>query len=81
MPYKDKEKVRQYQREWVRQKRVEGSTQQPVQSIRPDVKPELYDPTKHYPTGAKVMVYQGKWLVETVIPELDGAGQPVPLYD
>ena len=26
MPYKDKERVRQYQRDWVRQRRLKGST-------------------------------------------------------
>ena len=30
MPYKDKERQRAYQREWVRRKRHQGSTSEPV---------------------------------------------------
>ena len=40
----------------------------------------LYDPTIHRP-GDRVLIRAGNKLVETVIPELDAGGQPVPNYD
>ena len=42
------------------------------------VQPEVYNPTKRYEAGTKVLMYRGKRLIETVIPELDADGQPVP---
>lgn len=44
------------------------------------VQPELYNPLNHRP-GDKVLVKRGKRLIETVIPELDADGNPMPDYD
>ena len=55
-----------------------------TQSTREPVRPEsnttvpMFNPSIHK-AGDKVMVYQGKRLIETVIPELDADGHPV--YD
>ena len=42
MPYKDREKQRTYQREWVRHKRHQGSTSEPI-DVEP-VEPTALDP-------------------------------------
>ena len=55
-----------------------------TQSTREPVRPEsnttvpMFNPSIHK-AGDKVLVYQGKKLIETVIPELDADGHPV--YD
>ena len=59
-----------YQREYMRKRRA----------VRPIVldltKPKLYNPTQHR-IGDRVLIYRGKRLVETVIPELDADGNPI----
>lgn len=46
-----------------------------------NVKPELpiYNPAIHR-AGDRVLVQRGKKLIETVIPEIDGGGNPIPDY-
>lgn len=60
-------------------KSIEDRTKAPQ---RPSESLPLYNPAIHGP-GDRVMVkpLYGKKLVETVIPELDAGGQPVPNYD
>ena len=41
------------------------------------VRPPLYNPSIHGP-GDRVLVQQGKRLIETIIPELDASGNPIP---
>lgn len=48
--------------------------------VTPDVTPKLYNPIEHRP-GDRVLVKRGKRLIETVIPELDADGNPMPDYD
>jgi len=43
-------------------------------------KTPLYNPSIHR-VGDKVLVYQGKRLMETIIPTLDAGGNPIPDYD
>lgn len=43
------------------------------------VQPKLYNPMRHRP-GDRVLVQRGKRLIETVIPELDADGHPMPDY-
>ena len=40
----------------------------------------LYNPADHK-AGDRVLVRQGKRLVETIIPELDAEGNPIPAFD
>ena len=47
------------------------------QTVQPTV--PLYNPILHR-AGDRVLVQQGKRLVETVIPELDAGGSPMPEY-
>ena len=61
---------------------IKDGTLDLTQSTREPVRPEsnttvpMFNPSIHK-AGDKVMVYQGKKLIETVIPELDADGQPV----
>lgn len=45
-------------------------------NIQPKVVP-LYNPAVHR-AGDRVLVYQGKRLIEMVIPRLDADGNPIP---
>ena len=47
--------------------------------FQPDAAPVVrpYDPRKRYNPGDKVLIQQGRGWVETVIPELDGEGNPI----
>lgn len=45
--------------------------------VQPEV--SIYNPSIHK-AGDTVLVYRGKRLVETTIPELDGDGNPVPEF-
>ena len=51
---------------------IKGIEAKPV--VQPSI--PLYNPAIHKP-GDSVLVQQGKRLVETVIPELDGDGNPI----
>ena len=50
--------------------------------VQPDEAPVVrpYDPTRRYNPGDKVLIQKGRGLVETVIPELDGEGNPIHDY-
>lgn len=48
-------------------------------SIDSSHKLELYNPARHK-VGDRVLVQQGKRLVETTIPKLDGDGNAIPGY-
>ena len=41
MPYKNRAKQKEYQRDWVRHKRSKGSTK-PIATVEPDVEPSTY---------------------------------------
>ena len=54
---------------------VVGSWRDPEITGAGDVRP--YDPTRRYKPGERVLIQQGRGWVETVIPELDGEGNPI----
>ena len=90
------EAKKEYQRDYMRKRRgsnigsnrsnAKDELHQTIKSIEDrglpewDGKTPLYNPVVHGP-GDRVMVKYGNKLVETVIPELDAGGQPVPNYD
>lgn len=45
-----------------------------------DVQPiiPVWSPCEHYEPGDKVLVRRGKRMIETVIPEIDADGNPMP---
>ena len=66
-----------YQREYMRRRRSnKKSAQDPVRP-EPTILTPFYNPSKHK-IGDRVLVYQGKRLIETVIPEIDAKGNMIP---
>jgi hypothetical protein len=56
---------------------AQAQTTTPTMPAQPIKRPPLYNPACHRP-GDRVLVRQGKGLVEMVVPALDAEGNPLP---
>jgi hypothetical protein len=60
-------------------KDIEENVKPKTENVKPKLSPPVYNPRLHKP-GDRVLMRQGKRYIETVVPELDGSGQPIPDY-